>query len=90
MFKNKNLVDSGEIDGSRYKYLKEKLEGAVFKKSIEVLHDLSSLRQSKEISSSERNIYNELKPKMIAEISHVLGTSSESIEAIIDFTDLKE
>lgn len=84
MFDKESLIDDGEIEGSRYKYFKEKLEQVDFKKTLEVLHDLSALRVAKEINSSERKLLNVIREKILTEIAFILECSSEDLENVID------
>lgn len=85
MFDTLDLIDSGEVEGSRYKYFKEKMEKTTFKGYLEVLHDLSSLKVSKEISSSERKLMNEIKEKMLVELCFILDTEAKDLEDLINF-----
>jgi RNA polymerase-interacting CarD/CdnL/TRCF family regulator len=67
------LIESDQIDGSRYKFFKDKLQLVNFKKSIEVLHDLTLLKKNKEITVSERKLLTSLKDKLLIEISFIMG-----------------
>ena len=80
IFKNKKLVDAQEIEGSRYKYFKEKLSKTSFKSSIEVLHDLNVLVHLKDISVAERKLFVQLKEKMLHEIAFVLEISFKELD----------
>lgn len=55
ILQDNDLIDTQEIEGSRYKYYKQKLEVSSFKSSIEVLHDLYILNKNKKSSVSEKN-----------------------------------
>lgn len=80
IFRKNELIDAKQIDGSRYKYFKEKLKNASFKKSVEVLHDLYVLKQNKKTSHSERKLFTTLKDNLLNEISFALSETTENIE----------
>jgi RNA polymerase-interacting CarD/CdnL/TRCF family regulator len=88
IFKDKASIDIGEIEGSRYKYFKAKLEIVDFEKSLEVLHDMASLKIDGELNSSEKKLYSVLKEKMSIEVSFVLGKSLAEVNSILDFPQL--
>lgn len=85
MFNDQDIIDSQEVDGSRYKYFKEKVSKSKFKHSIEVLHDLCVLKKNREISASERKLLNSLEEKLIPELSHISNLNSDEIENKIHF-----
>lgn len=84
MFSSLKLIDEGELEGSRYKFFKSKLDLVDFRKTIEVLHDLSVLKLNKEINSSERKLFNDLKEKMIEEMAYILECEQDVLESIIE------
>lgn len=88
MFDSLDLVDEGLLEGSRYKYFKEKLSEVNFQKSLEVLHDLAALHFTKEISSSERKLFNGLKTKLLTEMAFILDWDLDQLEEVVDFTKL--
>ena len=83
MFELNNFIDSQEIDGSRYKYYKEKLTRVSFKGTLEVLHDLKVLHQRKMLSLTEKNLLQILKEKMVTEISFVLNCEPGKAENML-------
>ncbi|MAZ49736.1 MAG: hypothetical protein CME65_14335 [Halobacteriovoraceae bacterium] len=85
MFKDQEVIDCQEIDGSRYKYLKDKVSRSKFKASIEVLHDLCVLKKKREISASERKLLNSLEEKLVPELSHISDLGQAEIESRIHF-----
>jgi len=90
MFDSLELVDDGELDSSRYKYLKSKLELVDFQKTIEVLHDLSVLKFKKEINSSERKLYNHLKEKVVVELAYILECEPDELDDVIELVKFSE
>lgn len=86
IFDDLELIDEGVIDDSRYKYFKSKLDLVNFQKTLEVLHDLSVLKHKKEINSSERKLFNDLKEKMIDEMAYILECETEKLEGVIELT----
>ncbi|MEE2671727.1 MAG: hypothetical protein VYA54_08450 [Bdellovibrionota bacterium] len=85
MFNDQEVIDCQEIDGSRYKYLKDKVSQSQFKSSIEVLHDLCVLKKKREISASERKLLNSLEEKLVPELTHISSMKQEEIEDRIHF-----
>lgn len=73
IFEDKSLLDIDEIEGSRYKYLKEKLEKTNFESELEVLHDLIVLKDDKQSTVGENKLLMFLKEKMMNEMSHILS-----------------
>lgn len=88
MFKKNSLIDVNEIDGSRYKYFKAKLDNHEFEKSLEVLHDMELLNMDKNLNSSEKKLYSTLKEKMGLEISFVLDKAIEEVYLMFEFPKL--
>lgn len=84
IFTNTTLIESGEVEGSRFKFFKNKLDDIDFENSLEVLHDLIVLHENKEISSSERKLLTSLKEKMIIEMKYILNCKPEDIEKLIE------
>lgn len=83
MFEHYELIDSQEVEGSRYKYFKTKMEKMTFKGVLEVYHDLSYLVKEKSISTTERKLWLKLKDKLIHEISHILENSEDQVEGML-------
>lgn len=79
LLNNDDFIDVDELEGSRYKYFKAKLENCTFKKGVEVFHDLSLLLKRKEISSTERKLHTGLKEKLVDQISYVLKMDKEEL-----------
>lgn len=80
IFELKELIDVKEIDGSRYKYFKDKLKNSSFRQSIEVLHDLNILTLQKKASAIERKLYLNLKEQLMCEISFVMNMELDEAE----------
>ena len=80
IFDNNFILDDGKIEGSRYKYYKEKLKDVSFKSTVEILHDVNMLVKNKKASVAERKMYHLLKDKVLNEVSYVLALSLEEIE----------
>lgn len=89
IFQLKELIDIGEIEGSRYKFFKAKLEIVNFEKSLEVLHDMAALKLDGLLNSSEKKLYSGLKEKIGLELSYVLGKSLDEVNSILDFSPLE-
>ncbi len=83
IFSKFDLIDSQQIEGSRYKYFKAKVEKVNFKGMLEVYHDLSLLNIQKSISTTERKLWLRLKDKLLNEITHVLKQEKEQVENML-------
>ena len=79
LFHSKEHIDVQEIEGSRYKYFKQKIDGASFKNLIEVLVDLSLLKVEGKLSVSEKKLMNALKEKIAFEASFILEVEQETV-----------
>lgn len=84
LLKENDLIDSGEIEGSRYNYFKAKLEKTSFKADIEVYHDLLVLKRDKEATLGEKKLLNSLKEKLVYELGHILGKDNKETEAMLE------
>jgi RNA polymerase-interacting CarD/CdnL/TRCF family regulator len=80
LFDREDLIEIGEVEGSRYKFFRDKLKSSSFKTSVEVLHDLAVLHKDKKSTASEKKLYSELREKMVQEMSFILGKDSVVIE----------
>ena len=76
------LIDVESSGLTRYQHLKNKAKSASFKKLVECLHDLHLLRETKKASTSEVKLYNSTKKKLFEEVSIVLDTPQEELEAV--------
>jgi RNA polymerase-interacting CarD/CdnL/TRCF family regulator len=83
IFENYNIIDCQEIEGSRYRYFKSKVEEMSFKAILEVYHDLSYLSKEDSISAVEKKLWLRLKDQIIHEISHILDSNQEQVESMI-------
>lgn len=86
MFNTKEHIDVGEVEGSRYKYFKTKLESVSFKNSMEVLHDMASLKLEGLLNTSEKKLYQSLKEKLSLEITYILNKNLDEVQEILEFS----
>ncbi len=53
---------------------------STFSEEAEVIHDLHILKKSKQITSSERKLFNFLKEKFLNEVSFIMGQEYDYLE----------
>ncbi|MBK24435.1 MAG: hypothetical protein CME70_10605 [Halobacteriovorax sp.] len=82
--KSSKMIDVGEIEGSRYRYFKNKFLKGSLKPMLEVFHDLNILKKEKKISVSERKLFNELKEKLVIEASYILDQKQDHSEHLLE------
>lgn len=76
-------IEVGEIEGSRYRFFKEKLLKGSLKSTMEVFHDLNIFKKEKKLSVSEKKLFNTILEKLTCEFSHVLGVDRDEAEEVI-------
>lgn len=76
-------IDVGEIEGSRYRFFKEKLLKGSLINTLEVFHDLNIFKKEKKITVSEKKLFNTILEKLTCEFSHVLGLKKDKAEEVI-------
>lgn len=89
MFDESKLIDVDEVEGSRYKFFKAKLEQISFEKNLEVMHDMCSLMSDGLLNSSEKKLYSQLKEKIGLEISYILGKNLDEVNLMLDFSSTR-
>ncbi|MBT3585480.1 MAG: hypothetical protein HN509_11285 [Halobacteriovoraceae bacterium] len=86
IFKIGKLIDSGEIEGSRYQYFSQKLAKQKFKNEIEVFHDLTVLKEQKGATIGESKLWNSLKERLVFEMTFVLSCKKPDVEKLLQLS----